>query len=128
VSHLQIVLKILKIHSISALPYIAGLITLSANHLLPQFFLGALFAGTNLAIVIWSAQQLLLKKPIALIVMVSVIKYSLLIGLAIVAIVARWKMDLGFILGISTLLPSVCIISFILNKNGQKWFTSTGHN
>ena len=124
----RILQSTLKIQAAVMAIYLLILLTLGANQLIFQFILGAVIAGANLAVILWSAQQLLLKKPIALVVMVSVIKYSLLIGLIIVAIMARWKMDLGFILGLSTLLPSVCVISYYINKNGQKWFTSTGHN
>lgn len=124
----QLLIKIVRIHALILLPYLAGMMFLGATHHIVQFAIGALLAGANLLVVLWSAQQLLLKKPIALLVTVSVIKYGLLITLAIYAIAARWTMSVGFLIGISTLLPSLVVLAYLINKNGIKWFTSTGHN
>jgi hypothetical protein len=99
-----------------------------AQHHLPIFWLGGLIGALNVGFIIWATIRLLSKKPIALTVTVSVFKYGFLI--AILWFTTRAEVDLGFsfFIGLFLMLPSTCVALFLLNKNGQSWLISTGHN
>lgn len=101
---------------------------LGAAQQLPQLWLGGLLGGFNVILILWSVTRLMAKKPIALTVAVSVFKYGFLIALFWLTAQAKVTLGFSFFVGLLLMLPSTGAVLFVLNKNGNSWLTSTGHN
>ena len=101
----------------------------------PLFFFNAahygwnsLFAGVlvglNLALIAWMLNRIFLKKSIALVTFVIVIKYALLVGILLLLERFGWRMDMGFVVGIAALFPT---LGFIVYRY-KTWFILTGQS
>src|SRR5690606_27943129 len=72
---------------------------------------GALLMGLNLLALIWAWDRIFIKKSIALATGVIVLKYAFLGVLVYLTVVQQWADVLGFIIGLSTVLPTVLALS-----------------
>lgn len=88
-----------------------------------SLFAGAL-VGLNLALIAWMLKRIFLKKSIALVTFVIVIKYALLVGILLLLEHFGWRMDMGFVVGIAALFPTLGFIAY----RYKAWFILTGQS
>lgn len=99
-----------------------------AQHQIGPLWLGGLIGALNVVFLVWATIRLLAKKPFALTATVSVFKYGFLIAILWYTTRAQVDLGAGFFIGLFLMLPSTCVTLFLINKHGQSWLTSTGHN
>lgn len=73
---------------------------------------GGILIGLNLAIIAWTFGKIIQKKSVGLAVTVIVMKYAVLIGLFILLYLMEWQIDFGFVLGLSTMLPTLGFLAY----------------
>jgi hypothetical protein len=78
---------------------------------------GGLLMSGNLLLISWSIGKIFQKKSLALVSAVIVSKYAALIGLFFWLFAGGWRVDLGFAIGFSSLLPTALYVSIRTNKN-----------
>ncbi len=88
-----------------------------------SLFAGAL-AGLNLALIAWMLNRIFLKKSVALVTFVIVIKYALLVGILLLLERFGWRMDMGFVVGLAALFPTLGFIAY----RYKAWFILTGQS
>ena len=90
----------------------AGCLLFATPHYaLSCFFAGSL-VGLNLVAGIWSLEKLFQKKSVALAASVIVIKYAALLIAFITLYLVGWKIDFGFVIGLSALFPTLGFLTY----------------
>ncbi len=109
----------------TAMALIAGLFfAINATQYAWNSLFAGFLVGLNLGLIAWTLQRLFLKKSVALVTFVIVIKYALLLGILLLLEHFGWRMDLGFVAGIAALFPTLGFIAY----RYKRWFILTGQN
>ena len=109
---MKLAVRVLYWHIAVTLIIVGLCLILDASQKVPGVVLGSALMGVNWVLLIWSWQQIFLKKSIALGVSVIVIKYAIL-GLILYHVVTSGSWDVaGFLIGISTAI--ITAVAFAL--------------
>lgn len=80
---------------------------------------GGVLIGLNMIAIVWSMKRFLVKKSFAFAGLVIVTKYAVFI-VAVALLYSRgWRADLGFVIGLTSALPSVAIAAFKFLKQNE---------
>ena len=89
-----------------------------------SYFVGALLVFLNLALSAWLWALILKKKLIALSVLIIVFKYSIFGSIIYFLLKSDWLNAILFLVGLSTLVPSVILSRIIDRRRGREGKTN----
>lgn len=100
---------------------LAGLFMLyGTQKLATNCLFGGALSTSNLLLITWTIGKIFQKKSLALVSAVIVSKYAALIGLFVYLNLYGWRVDLGFVAGVATLLPAVLFMTVGHKKLGDE--------
>jgi hypothetical protein len=82
-------------------------------------FLGCTLIGTNLILIMWAMKRVFIKKSVALAAFVIVIKYAAFIGILAALYLKGWRADAGFVVGLTSALPTVAWTAYSYLKRSE---------
>jgi len=113
----------IRLASLTNLVY-TGLVALSlflfgAKEQAVQALFGGGLVGLNLAALIWAFHKIFQKKSVAFAVAVIVFKYAALVLILFRLYHLGWKVDLGFLAGLSALFPALGTVAYRYLKQSE---------
>ena len=81
--------------------------------------LGGALIGLNITVIVWSMKRIMLKKSIALAGFVIVIKYAAFIAILMALYSSGWRAGFGFVMGLSSALPTVAWAAYRFLRQGE---------